>query len=106
MWDSSTLDKFNALYRTKHNTHEYYESIVYPNPVKNILYFTLGQKYNPDINVYAMVTNLQGRVVKEKKIGFLKGDIISLDFGDLANGVYIFTIKQDSVLEHFKIIKE
>lgn len=72
--------------------------IVYPNPVKDILYleFPVKEKWNISIS------NLNGIILFTKSINAEKTEV---DMKDLENGTYIITISNEGYYESIKIIK-
>jgi len=70
---------------------------IYPNPIKNILNIT--NINNSDINIY----NLSGQIIYSEKV---YQDNIRIDFSDFQNGVYIISVKNNSEIKTYKIIKQ
>lgn len=66
---------------------------IYPNPVKNELYFTSDIAELPEIELY----NLSGILIKQIQLNTNK-----LNVSDLAKGVYFIRTKQGETLKFFK----
>ena len=74
-----------------------YQFGIYPNPVKDILHITTNLT-DYTASVYAM----DGKLIKSSKASANH----SLDYSDLAPGIYILKLSQKQTLQTFKIIKQ
>jgi carboxypeptidase T len=74
-----------------------YQFGIYPNPVKDILHITTNLT-DYTAAVYAM----DGKLIKSSKASTNH----SLDYSDLAPGIYILKLSQKQTLQTFKIIKQ
>jgi len=70
---------------------------VFPNPVNNVLHFSTTDF--DEITIF----NIDGMVIKSLKSNSLTDK--TLDVSNLSKGVYIISVKIDSNIKHFKIVK-
>jgi hypothetical protein len=75
---------------------------IYPNPSNGLFYIsnTSGNSFN------YTVTDLNGRIIIEKKNCVESSDVSLLDLSDKMNGLYIITISDGSTHRTFRVIKE
>jgi hypothetical protein len=68
-----------------------FESIVYPNPSKGLVYLDLhfGETQQLDCNVY----NLMGQPILHKQFYNINSERISLDLGEEAEGLYLISLE-------------
>ncbi len=86
-------DGATAIHKTDHQ----YDIIVYPNPTCDMLYIKDIQLTNAFIFIY----DIQGRLIKEKKL-----DSNKIDISDLIKGMYIIKIIDKSNTYSSKITKD
>jgi len=72
--------------------------IVYPNPVKDMIYF----KALPE-NSTIRIFDMNGRLIKEYA---LSGDISSINMSDVESGAYTVTATSGETVHSFKIVKK
>ena len=74
-----------------------YQFGIYPNPVKDVLHITTNLT-----NYTATIYDMYGKLIKTSKASANH----TLEYSDLAPGVYILNLSQTQTLQTFKIIKQ
>ncbi|HQV36507.1 MAG TPA: T9SS type A sorting domain-containing protein [Flavobacterium sp.] len=70
---------------------------IYPNPVNNLLHFSTTNF--DEITIF----NIDGKIIKSLKSNSLNDK--TLDVSNLSKGVYIISVKSESNIKYFKIVK-
>jgi hypothetical protein len=76
--------------------------IVYPNPVTDKLYIHANARADATYQLFS----IDGKEVKTAAMLNRSGDLIQMDFTDLAKGVYLLRSTENSTQTIKKIIKE
>ena len=76
---------------------QHYQFGIYPNPVKDMLHITTNLT-DYTATIYAM----DGKLIKTNKASANH----SLNYSDLAPGIYLLKLSQKATLQTFKIIKQ
>lgn len=103
---NGSFDFSNVIYISKNNTDGTINLKLFPNPVENQL--NILSENSLETNYNAEVVAIDGSVVKsEKSINFANGNMVSIDFNDLAKGVYTIMVSDgDRLISAQRVIKK
>ena len=103
---NGSFDFSNVIYISKNNTDGTNNLKLFPNPVENQL--NILSENSLETNYNAEVVAIDGSVVKsEKSINFANGNMVSIDFNDLAKGVYTIMVSDgDRLISAQRVIKK
>jgi len=78
---------------------------VYPNPVQSNITIVADSRFTDKRSISIQVYDLAGKVIKSGLLDYRKGNIMTYDLSDIADGNYILELQQDHIKEHIKITK-
>lgn len=78
---------------------------IYPNPVQSNITIIADSRFTDKQSVTINVYDLIGKLIKSGKLDYRKGNIMTYDLSDVADGNYILELKQGNINEHIKITK-
>lgn len=98
---SNSNKKSEEIYTgAKKNNNVLSQTLLYPNPVNNMLNVKLPQNLTGILKVY----NIEGVLLETIRIN--SSDLKQIDFTKMTNGIYIIEISSNNLLERFKLIKQ
>jgi N-acetylneuraminic acid mutarotase len=75
--------------------------LIYPNPVRDIIYVESGNNYSGIVKI----TNIVGQLVYSKKLDENQSDILQIDVSEFPDGIYVITFTNTKNTVCKKIIK-
>lgn len=78
---------------------------VFPNPVRSNITIIADARFSDGQAITLHVYDLAGKLIKTSNLNYTKGNIMTYDLRDIADGNYILELQQGSINEHIKITK-
>ena len=104
--DSSTIATANLSRKTNNTYSTMLETKIYPNPSTKFINIELSDSFQTSETVQLNIYDMFGSIKKQVNIKYYNKEILNLDISELPIGLYSIEIKQQSVVEHFKVLKQ
>ena len=104
--DSTMVDQINTFRKSKSIQLYNKETFVYPNPSSLYVNIEPNDQYITDESIELLIHDMFGALKKQEIKYYIKGNIVNVDMLNLPTGMYHVTLRQQSIIENFKIQKK